>query len=285
LPRVIPDDQAFQAIADDLLSLKRRLAAGEIGDLPVATEGRLGIHPAAHPDKASMAMRTAFLDALKTFLEAHLDPSKLNAMTVMGLPRRAPEPWIFMAMTRDAVHDAFEPLPSPALKQDDRLRFSQMLDVRPGTEPRNPHIWPVSAPNNLNPITCAFEVPPGGEAASPADPVGVSTVELFPEGDASRMREIVRVIADPGQAHFYNTDCLSCHTETQREMDILGTDGVDAPVEPEVLPKELWNLRNFGWRERSMVHPELGLRATASRRTARETEAVVRAINARYLRP
>ena len=113
---------------------------------------------------------------------------------------------------------------------------------------------------------------------SPEAPSGVSTAELFPDGDAERMREIVSVIADPTQAHFFNTDCVSCHTETRREMDILGTDEIDAPIDPAVLPTELWNVRNFGWFPSFLQRGALF--ATATRRTATETEEVLDAINA-----
>lgn len=289
LPRIVPDKERFQAIVDDVLDLKVRLAEGRIGDQPVVTDGKLGIHPASDPEKASAATRAAFRDALLTFLERHLDPSRLRAMSLMGLPRRVPEPWIFLSMTRDPKNGGFVPLPNPTLEQDDRLRFAQMFDVRPGTEPRNPSVSPVPMPNNLNPIACEFEVPPDPDndsaPTSPASPLGVSTAALFPDGSAARMREIVAVVADPQQAHFFNTDCVSCHTETRREMDILGTDSVDAPVDPAVLPKELWDLRNFGWFPPSLVNPELGLRATATRRTAVETQEVVDAINANFLTP
>jgi len=111
----------------------------------------------------------------------------------------------------------------------------------------------------------------------PENPDGVSTAELFPSGDPERMREIIDIIADPAQAHFFNTDCVSCHTETRREMDLLGTDRIDAAVDPSVLPTELWNVRKFGW---FLSFLNGGVFATATRRTATETEEVVDAVNA-----
>ena len=272
--RLTPDLTRFGRIVADAAAIKSKLAAGEIGGEAIDTNGPLGVHPAADPARASSATRSAFRDELKGFLDAHLDPSKLSAMAIMGLPRNAPEPWIFLAMAPNPVGEGFVPLPSPAISQD-KFRFAQMLDARRGTS-----VSPAVRTNNLNPITCRFEVDPDNPlgVTSPENANGVSTAELFPNGDAERMEEIVSVIADPTRAHFFNTDCVSCHTETRREMDILSTDRVDAPVDPNVLPTELWNVRNFGWFP-SFLNRRV-LKATATRRTATETEEVVEAVNA-----
>lgn len=273
VPRLTSDRDRFRLIIDDLVAMKSSLAAGEIGDEVIDTDGPLGVHPATG---ASATTRTAFRNSLKGFLETHLDPSKINAMAIMGLPGGPdnPEPWIFLAMSPSRETGRFAPLPSPAIAQDE-VRFAQMLDVRRGL--RRPSVSPAARANNLNPITCAFEVPANPKGVAPPEtPNGLSTAELFPDGDAARMQEIVSVIADPTRAHFFNTDCVSCHTETRREMDILGTKEVDAPVDPAVLPTELWNLRNFGWFP-SFLND--GVFATATRRTATETEEVVEAIN------
>jgi len=272
LPRFTPDLERFRQIVDDLSSIKSKLVAGEIGDEMINTGGPLSVHPAA-ASTTSAATRSAFLEALEVFLEAHLDPSKLRAMAIMGLPGLdIPEPWLFLAMAPNPTTGRFGPVPSPAVAQDSP-RFAQMLDARSGAA-----VAPAVRANNLNPITCNFEVPanPAG-VKPPENPSGVSTAELFPNGDPERMREIVDVIADPKQAHFFNTDCISCHTETRREMDILATDQIDTPVDPDVLPTELWNVRNFGWFPSALNG---GVFATATRRTATETEEVVGAVNA-----
>ena len=275
LPRSVPDHVRFRQVVDDVVALRSRLAAGEVGDQAIDTGGLLGIHPAADPAKANDATRMAFRNELKSFLEAHLDPSNLRAMALMALPGGGtPEPWIFLAMAPNPSTGRFGPLPNPALAQD-TPRFAQMLDARPSAR-SNPSVSPAVRANNLQAITCQFETP--AESMSPEAPSGVSTAELFPNGDAERMREIVSVIADPTQAHFFNTDCVSCHTETRREMDILGTDEIDAPIDPAVLPTELWNVRNFGWFPSFLQRGALF--ATATRRTATETEEVLDAINA-----
>ncbi|MGI9502112.1 MAG: hypothetical protein ACR2RE_03530 [Geminicoccaceae bacterium] len=272
LPRFKPDEERFRQIVDDIVAMKAKLAAGDFGGDAIDTDGPLSIHPAAAAT-VSPATRSAFLDALKDFLNRHLDPAKLRAMAIMGLPGRdIPEPWLFLAMAPNRETGRFSPVPSPALAQDS-LRFTQMLDARRGAA-----VAPAVRVNNLNPITCRFEVPANPLGLEPPEnPDGVSTAELFPSGDPERMREIIDIIADPTQAHFFNTDCVSCHTETRREMDLLGTDRIDAAVDPSVLPTELWNVRNFGWFP-SFLNG--GVFATATRRTATETEEVVDAVNA-----
>lgn len=52
--------------------------------------------------------------------------------------------------------------------------------------------------------------------------------------------------ADPTRSHFFNTDCVSCHTETCRAIDLPHVKSV-AGVDNAVLPKDVWNVRNFGW--------------------------------------
>lgn len=58
-------------------------------------------------------------------------------------------------------------------------------------------------------------------------------------------------------------------------MDMLGTDQIDAPIDPDVLPIQLWNVRNFGWFPSFLNE---GVFATATRRTAKETEEVLDAV-------
>jgi len=48
-------------------------------------------------------------------------------------------------------------------------------------------------------------------------------------------------------------------------------------IDPAALPKDVWNVRNFGW------SPAGGLQATVTRRTAAETAAVVTFINSQLL--
>lgn len=94
--------------------------------------------------------------------------------------------------------------------------------------------------------------------------------------DIARVRQTVDLIADPTRSHFFNTDCVSCHTDTRRALDLLGD--VEIPgVAKNVLPREKWNVRNFGWFP--SFFRKGAVEATATRRTAAETAAVVDFIN------
>jgi hypothetical protein len=108
---------------------------------------------------------------------------------------------------------------------------------------------------------------------------GVATAELFqsPPPGAARVKQVVDLIADPTRSHFFNTDCISCHTETRRAIDLLKVKRV-AGVDPAVLPKDIWNVRNFGWFPSFPAAQE-----TATRRTGAETAAVLQFIQANGL--
>ncbi|MCY1308179.1 hypothetical protein D9M70_581680 [compost metagenome] len=88
-----------------------------------------------------------------------------------------------------------------------------------------------------------------------------------------RIAEVTEIIADPAKSHFFNTDCVSCHTETRLLLGKVSS-AVIAGVDASVLPETQWNVRNFGWgAEFDRMKP------TVTRRTATETEEVVKAAN------
>jgi hypothetical protein len=167
---------------------------------------------------------------------------------------------------------AFVPVPGPTL---DGRTVAQQLSFR-----GDKHVIPAPVTNNQNPITCrhaAFQNPP----LPAAERKGVATENFF-DGQLveSRTKEIVDVIADPKQSHFFNTDCVSCHTDTRQAMDRVKNFTVPG-VNPQVLPKENWNVRNFGWFP-SFFRPGI-IDATVTRRTATETAEVVAFINKELL--
>jgi hypothetical protein len=105
----------------------------------------------------------------------------------------------------------------------------------------------------------------------------VATADIFgllpPAAD--KTKEILDTIADPNKSHFFNTDCVSCHTETRRAMDLLNVKEIPC-IDPAVLPNGAWDVRNFGWSP-----PAKGpAQATVTRRTAAETDAIVTYIEA-----
>src|SRR5690606_5630103 len=101
--------------------------------------------------------------------------------------------------------------------------------------------------------------------------VGVATDLLFSVGSRDKLlfpaateaplkdvkvRHIPDIVANPQLSHVFNTDCVSCHTESAlRHLELEGAitqfayrlpEGVSG-VEPAVLPTDNWNIRNFGW--------------------------------------
>jgi hypothetical protein len=132
-------------------------------------------------------------------------------------------------------------------------------------------------------------VVPEGPAALPVtERKGLATAALFDLGDkkvtnpddVAKVKQTADLINDPARSHFFNTDCVSCHTATRRTIDLLQNTNIPG-VNLAVLPKEKWNVRNFGWFPaflRSRGATQI-VEATATRRTAAETAAVVEFIN------
>jgi hypothetical protein len=261
LPRPKPDLEKLNAIVADLVVLRTKLSSGQLGADKVSTAGLpLGVHPGlTHAASASN-----FRQEIKTFLERYISAQRLDAMAIAGLPAGQPEPWIFLSMrnlsgTVSAVH-------GPTL---DGIQFAQMLERGgPGFE-----VIPAPHTNNLNPITCS-----NAAASATSMPIskrlGEATADVFanPGPPPDKAKEILDVIADPTKSHFFNTDCVSCHTETQRSITVLKPASIPG-IDPAALPKSSWNVRNFGW------SPAGGLQATVTRRTASETNAVLMFIN------
>ncbi|MGY4399283.1 hypothetical protein [Bradyrhizobium sp. USDA 3315] len=264
-PRFKPDDEAFKAIVRDVASLRDQLAAGKFGTAKVSTAGDMNVHPGLVGASAK-----PFRDAVKAFLEKHLSPQRLNTMAVMGIS--PPEPWVFVSMLR-IPKAGLIPVPSPTL---DGVHAAQMFSIAGET-----HVVPRPVTNNENPVTCrhaALQSPP----LPSADRKGVSTADFIDANvPNSRVLEIVNVIADPKRSHFFNTDCVSCHTETAQPLK-RKVQGFTVPgVNRAVLPKEDWNVRNFGWFP-SFLHGGPAA-ATITRRAAAETADVVSFINSQLL--
>ena len=264
--RAKPDRATFKAIVDDLASLKRDLGAGKLGGVKINTDGVLNVHPGLANPKTRKAVR----DRLKSILDQHLPQGRLVAMAVMGLGGNGVEPWIFLSMALDPATGKYMPVPSPTLMQSkEHLQFSQMLSFVTG----DVHVFPEPINNNLNPITCQSLAVPKDERK------GVATAELFDitlVGDEktdkaakAKVKPVVDAIADVSRSHFFNTDCVSCHTETRREMELLDKDAFPG-ISKKVLPASPYNVRNFGWFESA---------PSVTRRTQTETAEAVECIN------
>ena len=153
----------------------------------------------------------------------------------------------------------------------DGQQFAQMLNPIGA----NPRVQPAPHTNNLGAITCQ-----NAALRAPGPPVGArqgsSTADLFasPAPPSSKTQNILDLIADPDRSHFFKTDCVSCHTDTRRGMEMLNIRSV-AGIEPAVLPNGPWNVRNFGWSPPIEGPPQ----GTVTRRAATETAAGLKFIN------
>ncbi|MGA2419770.1 MAG: hypothetical protein ABSG69_06765 [Candidatus Acidiferrum sp.] len=273
LPRPQPDLDTFRKVIADLATLRDKLRDGQLGVNRINTAGvPLGVHPGL----TDPATAEKFRQEIISFLEKYVSARRLGSMAIAGLPAGKLEPWIFLAMTfvppgaAPALPDGgFVPVHGPTL---DGHQFAQLLE--PAN--KNPRVRPPPQTNNLNPITCQ------NAALSPASlPAakrnGVATAAIFDDNPATppeKITSILDVVADPDKSHFFNTDCISCHTETRRAIELLKQK--DFPdIDPAALPNSTWDVRNFGWSP-NLLGPA---HATVTRRTAAETTAVLTYIN------
>ena len=278
-PRPIPDLVAFKQIVSEIAELRSLLRDGKLGADKVATSGKpLGVHPGLTDATTASKVRAE----MKAILERHLSSARIGAMAIMGLPANASEPWIFLSMqfvppglVPQLPNGGFIPVHGPTL---DGKQFAQMLNPVGA----NPRVVPTPHTNNLSPITCInAAVPANGPPV--AQRRGVATLDLFPDPQPSATRttnilNVLNLIADPNKSHFFNTDCVSCHTETRRAMELLSPQNIPK-IAAAPLPNGSWNVRNFGWSP--LIEGDV--HGSVSRRTAAETAAVVSFINTKLL--
>lgn len=279
-----PDNDKFMEIIEDLDRLKQLT---ESGGAP--TSGRpLGFHPGLR------AKVPGLHQGVKQFLSKHLSHGRLSAMAVMGLPNGV-EPWIFFGTTK-LPNGRFGKIPVPI-----PAAAPQMVDFRGGGE-----VSPEPVVNNRNPITPQPIIPAEerrgvatavlfGRRSSLPDMNAMAVIGVDAGGNVVRdtivrNKDIPDVIAHPGSSHFFNTDCVSCHSETTRR-EALGLSqgnfafrvhGRTPAIHPEVATNEPWNVHNFGW---FPPHPFIGggrTVGTVTQRTANETAEVVEFIERHF---
>jgi hypothetical protein len=261
--KALPDRVKFQEIVNDLQQLKIDFSA-----LNIKTQGDLSIHPALVADQKTAT------DKFRNFLRKHLRSENLSAVAFMGID--PPDPWIFFATAKNAAGD-FERKGHPTLGTE----LAEMLSNRD-----SPKVFPEPRNNQFG----------AG--------VGISTGQLFrqslvledaalsatnPTGVSVKLKDIPDIVANPQMSHFFNTDCVSCHTESTRRanLNLLSfnsnfryqrPNGISS-ITATLRPNDVWNVRNFGW-----GHPRNGgVVATASQRTANEAAETTDFINRNYL--
>jgi hypothetical protein len=258
-PVAIPDNDKFLEIISDLAALKIALK-----DAGITTDGKMSVHPAL-----VSARQKDFTAHMRSLLKKHVTPERLLGAAFMGID--PPEPWIFVAFQRSADGDV-----ALAPNQSIAGKAAQMLIMRGGI----PVMPAPTTTTNLDAkrgISTSLLFP---------DQVGLARLSLavFPDAPTVLHRDIPDAVANPQRCHFFNTDCLSCHSESTRRARLgipagssafsyqrpVGVSGVDESC----LPKSSWNVRNFGW------GPESGsMVPTITMRTANETAESVDFIN------
>ncbi len=279
--RPLPDRAKFLEIVAGLDHLKQLSAAGG-----APTSGKpLGVHPGLRKRVPGL------VEEVEKFLSQHLASERLTAIALMGV--RPPEPWIFVALAKlpnDPEH--FRPVP---------FLPAQMLSFVGGKQGA---VVPLIPTSNRSPISNARNLPT-------AERRGVATAALFgmppsalgdlaeigrdatgtPIKDATlKNREIPDLVAHPALAHFFNTDCVSCHTETRRRMRLslppssvaFQVGGRPPRIATKIPPQDDWNVRNLGWFQPDPIIGGGQAVATATQRTANETAEVVEFIERHY---
>jgi mono/diheme cytochrome c family protein len=265
--RPAPDAAAFRSVVADATALRTKLNNGELAGHAVRT---VGVPLGVHPGLADAATRNAVRNEMLAFLERHLSAQRLGSMAIAGLPDGKPAPWIFLSILGDRAGHFF-PAHGPTLDGTDQ-QFAQLLNPA-GSAIR---VVPQPHTNNLNPITCKNAAV--SAASLPiAQRNGVATAAAFasPAPSDEQLKQILDTVGDVNKSFFFNTDCISCHTETRRAMDLLKLTSVPG-IDTAALPNGQWDVRNFGWGDAGKA----GMQATVTRRTANETAAVVAFLNA-----
>lgn len=257
----VPDRQAFGALLDDLLAIKASLSSQG-----VSTDGPLRVHPGL------VSQREKTTDLIRKLLQMNLPRGRLNHIAFMGI--RRPQPWIFMLFNREGTE--FKIVPQSTAQ---RASASMLFTLDPN------QVVPTPSTTNFGAAGVSTAVLLKGRE-NPDSPA-LSTVP--PGFDRSPFRrEIPDVIANPKICHVFNTDCVSCHTESSlrnsqqlpRAASAFAFQPADGQGEiaPEILPGDVWNVRNFGWGVGLT-----GTHSTATMRTVNETAECVAFVNRVYL--
>ncbi len=246
---------SFAPVVSDLAAIKADLKAKGTD-----TSGALGVHPGfTTPD---------LTDKLRAFLKKHLKQSRLGAVAFMGTVESS-EPWIFFAMAK-GQNGQFAVAKGP-----------QMFSRRDSAP-----VFPIPQNNTF-----------GAEGLSTSPLFGPAVnldALLFPNSADPRLkplqlRDIPDAIANPDVCFFFNTDCVSCHSESTRRgllklavgsgrLHYERPAGISGPNDA-LVPNDIWNVRNFGW------FPFKEPMETVTLRTANEAAASVDFVNRIYLTP
>ncbi len=266
---LLPDKDAFRCVIKSLEEIKAQVEA------KIPTVGDLNIHPGFASDLPGLR------DSLRSFLAKHLNSARLDAVSFMGIPKQF-EPWIFFGIKKQSngqfavrtVSGNFTP-PGPT---------SQMLSFAssPSVEPAQT----LDAAKGLTTASTAllFDGSNDNVKARLETPLFPGTTD--PQLAKLKFGNIPDLIANPERNNTLTTDCVSCHTESTRRADLgIASDPSVAFQRPAgisgvakaMLPKDKWNVRDFGW------FPRGATELTITQRAANEAAESADFINRNYL--
>lgn len=273
-----PNKAAFGVIVEDLRALKKSMAVNTSG-MP------LQVHPGFSPDPKPLT------DKLRTLLKKDLASSQLDgrqasAISFMGISGGF-EPWIFFKVQVDVATGTLTRIPVSGVfdstnPESEMLSFSNP-DGQVEPEPQLPQAVQNVSTARLFPTVAAtnFDIPISPGATN-------QVLQHF------RVRDTMDIVANPQIATTLTTDCVSCHTESTRRNamgNVLSQPGIAfkpaagiSGVAEDVLPKDRWNLRNFGWGFNFTGGPGFpqGFQPTVSQRAANEAAESADYINKNY---
>lgn len=269
--RFLPDEAKRRDIIKDLDALKKLSEDGG-----AKTDGTpLSIHPGLAANVPGLR------SALMHFFGKHLDSVHLSAMALMAID--PPEPWFFIAMAKAPGTGHFVAIPTLPTRMIQFGNDDLIVDPLPLNSNRNPISKLPPEPKARRGVATAtlFGIMPA-DLNLPAV-TGTSDGGTAVNDESLHNADVADFVANPTACHFFNTDCISCHTETRRRSRLslpVGNsaylkNGSVVGISNEVLPKDDWNVRNFGWFPPSPVIGGGPTVATATQRTANETAEVV----------
>ena len=273
-----PDRETFKGIVKDLEEIKELCESNQ-----VSTSGVLNIHP-GFTNKVP-----GFEKAVSDFVAKHCRRSNLQVVSFMGLSGGV-EPWVFFSMIRPPG-GPFSVRHIGGFKEDpDKKVTGQMINFRSN---RNGDVVPAPTADasTKKGVSMALLFNDFDQSESQlAKPVFPGTAD--PRLKPLQLRHVPDLIANPSMQNTVTTDCVSCHTETTKRFDLmlpespLGIryklpDGISG-VETSLLPRDKWNVRNFGWGLNFFAGGEFV--PTVTVRTANESAESADFINRVYLK-
>jgi hypothetical protein len=276
-----PDREAFSSVVQDLRDLKNSLG---LPNDPNTT--LLQVHPGFFPDPQPLT------EKLRSFLKKHLaskllDRNQLAAISFMGIPGGF-EPWIFFKVEVDtSTNSLTQKVVSGKFATPDPT--SQFISFLSGSAGK---IEPMPAmPGSVPEVSTAvlFPILSSSQLETPLFPAATDPVLAH-----FKFRDVADIVANPQFTNTTSTDCVSCHTESTRRHltpNLTSQPGTAftlpagiSGVSPTVLPKDRWNLRNFGWGLNigDTSDAPRGFHPTISQRAANEAADSADYINKNY---